>query len=229
MGTVTPRTDFSDQLEIFDPRHVAGTVLNVIGCGGIGGSILPLLVTMGFGRYILWDDDVMDERNVASTIAFRPSDIGRPKVEVLEEYLRDHGAGDIETHQRLFGPDSDQLEGLVVSGVDSMVARQTIWPAIAWNPLIPLYLDGRIGGQQLTLLVVEPFDPDQVEWYEGSCLLSDSETLPLPCAARSVAYSAAALGPLMGAMLAAWSRGDPLPRRIDQSLAADFSFRVLAR
>lgn len=208
--------DFSDQTGIFNPANFAET-LTVIGCGGIGGSILPTLVTMGFSRYVLYDDDVVEERNMASTLIYTEKDKGRPKVDVVSEYLLSHGAQDVVTFKRKFESD-DEVDGVVISGVDTMAARSEIWEAFRTS-MSPLYLDGRIGGEQFTLLIVEPFDG---EWYEKRWLFDDSKLLPLPCAQRAIVYPAAALGATMGSVLARWSRNEQLPRRITQHMGSFF-------
>lgn len=217
--------DFSDQTGIFDPTGYAGG-LTMIGCGGIGASVLPTIVTMGFTRYVLWDDDQVEPRNVASQLAFRPADLYRPKVEVLSEYLQAYGAVEIETHLEKFTA-NDPLEGLVISGVDSMAARKEIWQAAAWNTNVPLYFDGRIGGEHFTLLVIEPFNPDDVKWYEDRWLFDDEQAAELPCTQRAIVYPAVALGAFMASLLATWSRGgEKLPRRIDLSMR-DMFFQVV--
>lgn len=216
--------DFADQTGIFNPEAYVGG-LTVIGCGGIGASVLPTLVTMGFARYTLYDDDVVEPRNVASQLAFRPSDLYRPKVEVLDEYLTAYGAKEVVANQRRFTAE-DQAEGLVISGVDSMAARKTIWQSIGWNTNVPVYMDGRIGGEYLTLLIVEPFNPDHVAWYEEHWLFDDTEAAELPCTQRAIVYPAVALGAIMASRLAAWSRGEPLPKRVEFSMR-DLFFQVV--
>jgi hypothetical protein len=205
--------DFSDQTGIFDPARVSDTV-TVIGCGGIGASILPTLLTMGFKQFILFDPDTVEARNVTTNLIFRPRDLFRVKVERVREYLLEYGAESVEIHQELF-TGQVPLSGLVISGVDTMSARKEIWEHIADNGDIPLYFDGRIGGEQFTLLTIEPFNPDHTEWYEEHWLFDDSEASTLPCTARTVVYPAVALGAFMAAYLAAWSRGERVPSQTD--------------
>lgn len=220
MTTPDFKADFSDQTDLFDPDSFAET-LTVIGCGGIGATALPVLVTMGFTRYILWDDDVVEPRNVASQLLYKPSDLYRPKVEVAKEYLLAYGATHVDVVQRKFTA-NDTPEGVVVSGVDSMTARREIWPAIKAS-ISPLYLDGRIGSEHMTLLTVEPFD---AEWYEQRWLFEDSQAAELPCTQRAIIYPAVALGSWMASHIGMWSRGIVPPHRVDQNLGSHF-FQVV--
>ncbi|MDB5162181.1 MAG: adenylyltransferase [Candidatus Saccharibacteria bacterium] len=220
MTDATPfEPDYSDQTGFFNPDGFADT-LTVIGCGGIGASILPTLVTMGFSRYVLWDDDGVEPRNIASNLIFAPGDLYRPKkVEVVKEYLLRYGATDVQIFPRRFTAKDHLDAGIVISGVDTMAARKEIWKAVKKSD-VSLYLDGRIGGEHFTLLSVEPFDGD---WYEKEWLFDDAAAADLPCTLRAVVYPAVALGAEMAALLAGWSRGDRgIPHRIDHHLGSNF-------
>lgn len=222
---VTFVADFSDQTAIFDPAKVSNTV-TIIGCGGIGASVLPTLVTMGFKKFILIDPDRIEARNVTTNLIFRPQDLSRPKTERVKEYLEEFGAESIETHQESF-TGQVPLSGLVISGVDTMSARKEIWQHIVDNTDIPLYLDGRIGGQHMTLLAIEPYDFTHIEWYEEYWLFDDEQAAPLPCTARTIVYPAVALGAFMAAYLAAWSRGETVPTQTDLGFQGEPFFQIV--
>lgn len=210
--TLTVQADFTDQTGIFDPRKLLDDV-TLIGCGGIGASALPTLATLGIRRLTLWDPDLVEPRNVASQLLFYPDDIGRPKVEVAEERLRLYGAEQVTVHQELFDATEHavELEGIVISGVDSMAARQNIWEAVRDNGLVTRLIDGRIGGEIYTLIVIDPMSDEHVSWYEQFQLHGDAQAMPLPCTERAVVYPAVALGAHMAAAFACLQRGDSVP------------------
>ncbi len=212
------KANFTDQTGFFNPMNNGHTV-TIIGCGGIGASILPTLVTMGFHRYVLWDPDTVEDRNMASTAIFKPQDLFRPKVDVVKEYLEEYGATDVDVEYRLFTPDdADQLTGIVIAGVDSMAARRVIFDAVSLHPDVSLYADGRIGGEYWQLLLVNPSDVDQLDWYEKHYLFDDSKAAALPCTMRAVVYPAVALGASLAALLARFSRGETVPRLVQQDM-----------
>lgn len=221
--------DFSDQTGIFDPNSVDASV-TLIGCGGIGASAVPTLVTMGLDHYVLWDGDRIEPRNVTTNPVFRTEDIGRLKVERLREYLIEFGAKSVEIHPEAY-TGQQPLTGVVVSGVDTMAARQAIWDHIAYSA-VSLYMDGRIGGVNLTLLTVEPGNLDHIEWYERHFLFPDSEASALPCTQRTIVYPAVTLGAYMASNLATWyqqgqGQDKRPPNQIDQGFGGEMFFRAI--
>jgi len=208
--------DYSDQTGIFDPSKTK-EVVTVIGAGGIGASVLPTILTMGFTRFRLYDSDRIEPRNVTTNLVYRAKDLYEIKVERLKEYLLDNGATEVEIVQELY-TGQEPLSGLVISGVDKMSARKEIWQHVVDSDVF-LYMDGRIGGEHATLLTVEPFNAPQAEWYETHWLFDDEQAAPLPCTKRTVVYPAVALGCFMAAYLARWSRGEQMPAQTDINFA----------
>jgi hypothetical protein len=211
--------DYAGQTNIFNPDNF-DEVITLIGCGSIGSTLLPLLVTMGFKKFRLYDPDIIDPRNVGASLLIKPDDMYKLKVEVAQAYIEAYGAEEVQVHAKAFEL-GDALGPVVVTGVDSMEARQVIWQAIQDDGEVQLLLDGRIGGLQFTLLAVEPMDG---EWYGQKWLPDDSQIDPLPCAARNVAFVPTALAAEIGCSLARFSRGEQLPHRIDRHFAGDGSF-----
>ena len=64
------------------------TVL-VLGCGGVGGYVCEALARSNIGTLILVDYDKVDETNINRQIIALNSTIGRGKVDVLEERIKD--------------------------------------------------------------------------------------------------------------------------------------------
>jgi len=207
--TTAPVTDYSDQTGIFDPSQVS-TTITIIGCGGIGASILPTLLTMGLRSFVLYDGDYVEPRNLSTNLIFRPQDLYRSKVDRVKEYLEEYGENvTVTAHQEHY---VDQpLSGIVISGVDSMAARKLIWENLADNDDVILYMDGRIGGQFMQLFCLEPLIGDRNDEYAKHNLFRDEDASELPCTERTVVYPAVALGTLMASYLSKWQRGQPVP------------------
>lgn len=61
----------------------------ILGCGGVGGYVTEALARSGVGTLILVDFDIIDESNINRQIIALSSTIGRKKVDVLEERVKD--------------------------------------------------------------------------------------------------------------------------------------------
>jgi hypothetical protein len=101
-----------------------------------------------------------------------------------------------------------------------MKSRADIWECIKFNPEVPLYLDGRMGGEQIQLFSLNPNDFDLVEFYGTHWLFSDEEGSQLPCAARTVIHPPVVLAGLIIAQLTRFARELPLKRMIDVHVCA---------
>lgn len=61
----------------------------ILGCGGVGGYVVESLARSGIGTLILVDFDVIDESNINRQIIALTSTIGKNKVDVFEERIKD--------------------------------------------------------------------------------------------------------------------------------------------
>lgn len=198
---------YSDQKDIFDPEEFTWPV-HVIGLGGIGSALALPLVKLGLRSELhLWDDDSVEPHNIPAQLLYRRSDVGKPKAattaEILEPYCEPQCT--LVPHAERVTKDTP-LSGVVIGGVDSMVSRKTIWDAVEFNPEVPLYMDGRIGGEEFQLFTVNPSDIDDVTFYQG-WLFDDSEGSPLPCAARTVIGPPVTLAGMIVTQLTRFARG----------------------
>ncbi|MDB5163992.1 MAG: sulfur carrier protein ThiS adenylyltransferase [Candidatus Saccharibacteria bacterium] len=210
--------DYRDQRAIFDPDKFTWPV-HVIGVGGIGSALLYPLVKLGVSQLHLWDHDAVEPHNIPAQLIYRPSDVGLNKVEAAMHFLERQEADCKVVQHEEYVTSETALEGVVFSCVDSMSSRSDIWEAVKYNPLVPFYLDGRIGGEQLQLLCVNPSNFDETEFYE-KWLFPDSEGMELPCAARTVIHPAGVLANLMVAQLTLFLREEAYKLNLTAHLKA---------
>lgn len=69
-------------------ERLARAAVLIIGAGGLGTPAATYLAAMGVGRLGIVDDDRVDESNLHRQVCYLPTDVGRPKAEVLAERLR---------------------------------------------------------------------------------------------------------------------------------------------
>lgn len=77
-----------------DVASVNNTIMSqrvmLIGCGGTGSVIAPMLSGMGFNKFMLVDDDLVQPNNLNRQLYYGLSDSGQPKVQVLKKILEKH-------------------------------------------------------------------------------------------------------------------------------------------
>jgi molybdopterin/thiamine biosynthesis adenylyltransferase len=67
----------------------------VVGCGGTGSPVALLLARLGVGRIFLIDNDTLAESNLNRVHGSRKSDVGAPKVEIIQREIEAIG---VECH-----------------------------------------------------------------------------------------------------------------------------------
>lgn len=175
--------DFTRQRDWFDPKTSSKT-LTVIGAGGIGSLFSVMAGKLGINKIVIYDDDLVETHNLPNQ--FMPlNSFGYAKVDALADAIEQFAISEIEPI-RCKVDETSTLRGLVVSGVDSMQARQEIAKAVRRNRFnIERYWDARIGGEKIVIYSVNPKNPDEWDAYEKT-LYSDEEAQEDPCTRRSV-------------------------------------------
>ncbi len=103
------RRSWDPQLRLKQARVV------IVGLGGAGGAAARLLVMSGVGQLHCVDADVVELSNLTRQGLFTEQDIGRPKVEVALERLRQHNSYVEVTGARDHIEGPDQLRTLAIT------------------------------------------------------------------------------------------------------------------
>jgi molybdopterin/thiamine biosynthesis adenylyltransferase len=126
------------------PSHLPLDVL-FVGVGAIGNGVVYLLSQLPIGgRMAIVDTQIFGEENLGTCILIGPADLGRPKVDVATELLRERldvrpFHEDISRFAARLGTEVP-YPSIVVNGLDNIDARhavQGMWP--------DLIIDGAIG------------------------------------------------------------------------------------
>lgn len=209
----------SRQQDLFRPEQALSAV-TLIGAGGVGSAIGLLLAKMGVPELSVFDFDTVEEHNLPSQL-YRHEDLGRPKVEALADIAKGFADGQVIARAERY--DDQPLEGLVISAVDSMDVRLSLWERLRFNPAVALYVDTRMGANLAVIHCVRPCDPDDVKRYERH-LYPSSEASDIPCTARAIVYNTFGVASMVGALVRKWWVDGEVPR----SLKMDFdSFTFL--
>ena len=134
--------DLTKSYEFFQPEKCPSRI-HIIGCGSVGSTVAELLVRFGLTRLSLYDFDVVEGKNLANQLyGFR--DIGRPKVEALQDILSRINP-EVPLDAKLFpsGWDGQRLSGYVFLCADDMRVRRRIVEDNLYNPEIRAMFDFR--------------------------------------------------------------------------------------
>ena len=110
-------------------ERLAGCSVLVFGVGGVGSYVCEGLARAGIGALTMVDKDVVDVTNINRQIPALHSTVGRPKVEVMAERIRDIDPDcRVETREMFFMPDKPDDIAIasydyVVDAVDTVTAK----------------------------------------------------------------------------------------------------------
>ena len=122
--------------------------VTLVGAGGLGGPAALYLAAAGVGEISLIDDDVVSLSNLQRQIQFNTEDVGRPKVDVLADRLRQLSP-ELSIHaiqSRLISENAETLLqncDLILDGTDSFATRFAVNDA-ALKLGVPL-ISGAVG------------------------------------------------------------------------------------
>lgn len=190
--------DFWRQSDIVSQELLNRYPYTLVGAGGIGSVVGLVLAKMGIQNLTVYDPDTIEAHNLPNQ-TYRLSDLGKPKVEALADICRDFAGLEIVARCEKF-PIESMPSGIIISGVDSMTARKEIWGTVKFNPLVPCYLEARMGAQEGRIYTVTPHNPDHISTYEAS-LYSDENAAELPCTARAISYNTFYLAGLLASQV----------------------------
>lgn len=128
--------------EFFQPDSVQEKI-HVVGCGAIGSTIAFLLAKLGLTKIVLWDDDIVEGKNVANQM-YRSGDIGKPKTEALKAIMAEINPDCEYTVETRGWYTDEKLEGYVFMAVDTLAIRQAIINSNKYNPRVKAVFDFRM-------------------------------------------------------------------------------------
>lgn len=169
------------------PMNSLSVPITVIGAGAIGSFTVLSLAKMGFFNLTVWDFDEVSPENM-NCQWYRISDIGKPKVLALKEIIKEFTDTDISAIPSKW--EDESLDGIVISAVDSMRVRKSIWSHVKDRWQVKWFVDPRMAAEYALNYVIDPSDHKDQKTYEKT-LYSDAEAVQEPCTAKATMYTAA--------------------------------------
>ncbi len=205
---------------LFDVDAFSALRITMIGAGGIGAPSALALAKTGLKTLKIYDFDEVSEENVGPQM-YGPDDIGRPKVDVLNEFLSKQAPWtNVEVCNERFEQQKVDCD-ILISAVDSMQVRKLIWRRVLQAKSKPkLLIDPRMGAELMTLFSVEPGEDDV--WYRNSL---EGDAVEATCTTKATFYT----GLVAGAMVSQAVKAFVAEERINAEFSLDMRYlHVLA-
>ena len=201
--------DLTRQQDVVNGERLAGIPITIIGAGAVGSCVALALAKCGATDITVWDDDSVEPHNLPNQW-FRMRDVGRQKVDALQEIVEDMTGVVLKTRNERFRKHTGTE--LTICCVDSMDVRIALWKQL--KMLQPaLYIDSRMGAEVGMVKCVGLASG----WYEDT-LYTSEEALPAPCTAKATMYCASGLAALIAAQVANYASD----REIREETTFDF-------
>lgn len=178
--------NFVRQRDWFDPQKNKDVTVTMIGAGGIGSPTALALTKLGIANLTLIDFDEVEAHNIPNQM-YAVKHAGITKVDALGALCEAFGATNITTHDGRGEDFPEEFKGVVITGLDNMDARKNMWELTKQNASdVELYIDARLGGQDIVIYAFDPKDETAVEYYEMFALFPQEEAVEAPCTAAGI-------------------------------------------
>lgn len=212
-------TRFQRQLDILKP-DVCGIKVCVVGCGATGSFVTLSLAKMGFSNIKVFDKDTVEEHNFPNQM-FPIEALNVNKATALSKVVKDYTGVEIEAIPEFYK--NQELEGIVISALDSMKGRKLIYKNCKANNKVEVIFDPRTGPEMFRLLTVHPSIEASRKLYEKN-FHTDKEAVQLPCTARAIIYSVQLVSAYICNQVKRYVMGQPLKRDMYIDMANFFSY-----
>jgi len=182
-------TRFSE-LMWYDPDHD----IIVGGVGGIGSWLAMLLGRAGYRLY-LFDDDTIDETNMAGQL-YPVSSIGENKAMAIQQAIWNYSHNSDVTSLGRYEKESEACP-IMFSCFDNMSARKLLFENWAAQEDRSIFIDGRMLAESFQVFAVVK---GKEEEYRAT-LFEDGDVQEQPCSAKATSHTAAIIGGVMMSIL----------------------------
>jgi hypothetical protein len=186
--------------DMIDVERLKTLPIRIIGAGSVGSFTCLSLCKMGAKRIKVWDDDMIDEVNIANQF-YRIEDVGEFKSDALQKMILDFEGTPIESSTEKYYGDED-CNGIIIVAVDNMNARKRIWEKVKNNSDVQLFIDPRMGGRVARIYAVNPTNPGIYE----STLYDDDEAVAERCTEKTIIYNVLGISSYICKLIEDWMK-----------------------
>lgn len=182
----------------FEDANFRTFEVTVVGAGGIGSHLAPMLKQIGH-HVVVYDGDNVESQNIA-TQNYGPRHIGMNKNEAIKDVIFANTGESIEIDDWYDG----MATPVMFACVDNMKARKEIFKTWKTQDNPKLLIDGRLQAEMLQVFAVTP---DRVDKYEQT-LFADSDVEEGACTYRQTYHFGTMIASIMTALFTNWDKID---------------------
>ena len=184
-------TIFVRQSGWLNPERLKETKVTIIGCGSLGSSVATALAKMGIGKFMLFDDDVVEAHNTPNQF-FLKEEVGLKKVDALEKRIKQfspHPDKELEIIKYPFkfiaAPEEPLGEFLVIA-VANNESRQKILKIIEFEENPVYIIDTRSGGLFITVYALGNDEKRKERWKKE---LEGATPIEVDCTEQTIIFT----------------------------------------
>ena len=163
--------------------------IGLVGLGGIGSQLVPLLSIMGWKKMTGWDHDVLEEHNLSTTM-FPQGALGKSKAEVAENIANLYSVkpGNNKFFKEYYDEASPTLPKMITC-LDNMEGR-----LVAYNKWLELgnrvfFIDLRMGAMAMEIITATKDNDNYLDTWLPSHEISEE-----PCTMKHTIFTASIVG-----------------------------------
>lgn len=199
------------------PKDILTTPIFVIGAGAIGSFTVLALAKMGFDNIRVMDEDKIETENLNAQF-YRFKDIGKFKVDALEEIVQDFTAVKLNTAKAMWSS-KIASPGVMIVAVDNMETRKAALDACKITGMnTKLVIDPRMSAESALIYAYEPQLKETMDSYAKS-LYSDLEAVQERCTAKSTIYTVLGISSMIAAIVKARLTDQPYVKYVSWDFA----------
>jgi len=163
--------------------------IGIVGLGGIGSQLVPLLSIMGFKNIVGWDFDVLEEHNLSTTL-FPQNALGSSKAEIANKVsqMYSHNAAGMVFHNEHYDDDSPTLPKMIVC-TDNMEVRLCAYNKWLEQDNRKMFLDLRMGAMSMEIVTATKNEDNYLETWAPTHTISQE-----PCTMKHTIFTASIVG-----------------------------------
>ena len=165
--------------------------IGILGLGGIGSQLVPLLSIMGFKKITGWDHDTLEEHNLSTTM-YPQGALGKPKADVAQNISQMYAVnpGGMKFFNVYYDECSPTMPKMITC-LDNMEGRLVAYKKWLEPSNRQLFLDLRMGALSMELVTVTKKNDNYLDTWVPTHQISEE-----PCTMKHTIFTASIVGGL---------------------------------